>query len=165
MNLRESKGFAYYAFSSLDLFKTCALITITERVRPEVISESIKESLREMQEISTTVIPNHELEQAKSYLIGHFPLEIEDSSNFLKKLSELKAFNQGEALWMQYYKNLMLINAENVYSIAKNASLSTPVIVIMGAIQILSEQLKDYELEIYDSNGELQYTIKKGVLE
>ncbi|MFC2164869.1 M16 family metallopeptidase [Acidobacteriota bacterium] len=165
MNLRESKGFAYYAFSSLDLFKKCALITITERVRPEVISESLKESLREMQNISTTLIPNHELEQAKSYLIGHFPLEIENSNNFMKKLSELRAFNQGEAHWTQYYKNLMLINAESVYAIAKNASLSTPVIVIMGALQNLSEYLSEYELDVYDRNGELQYTIKEGVLQ
>ncbi len=163
MNLRESKGFAYYAFSALDLFKTCALITITARVRPEVISESIKESLREMQKISTTVIPHHELEQAKSYLIGHFPLEIEDLRNFMKKLSELRAFNQDEAHLMQYYKNLMHINSESVYEVAKNASLSTPVIVILGAIQILSEQLSDYELDVYNTNGEFQYTIKMGI--
>lgn len=165
MNLRESKGFAYYAFSSLDLFQKCALITISERVRPEVISESLKESLQELQNVSTNLIPNHELEQAKSYLIGHFPLEIEDSNNFLKKLSELRAFNQGEAHWLQYYKNLMFINAENVYEIAKNTSLGTPVIVIMGALNILIEQLEEYELEVYNPNGELQYTIKKGILQ
>jgi len=165
MNLRESKGFAYYAFSSIELFRTCALLTITERVRTEVISESIRESLRELEKVSTTAIPNHELEQAKSYLIGRFPLEIEDSSNFLKKLSKLKAFNQGDDHWMQYYKNLMLINAESVYEIAANASLNTPVIVIMGPVQTLSEQLSDYDLDVYDSNGEHQYTIKKGVLQ
>jgi hypothetical protein len=98
-------------------------------------------------------------------LIGQFPLEVEDSEHFLKRLSELRAFNQGEAHWLQYYKNLMLINAENVYQVAKSASLSTPVIVIMGALQTLSERLKDYELEVYDRNGELQYTIKKGALQ
>ena len=107
------------------------------------------------------MIPNHELEQAKSYLIGHFPLEIEDSSNFLKKLSQIRVFNQGEAHWMQYYKNLMLINAESVYKIASTASLSTPVIVVLGAIQNMSERLGDFELEVYNRNGELQYTIKK----
>lgn len=165
MNLRESRGFAYYAFSTVDLLKTCALFTISTRVRPEVISESIEEILLEMKKISTTAIPHHEIEQAKSFLIGQFPLKIEDSGDFLKRLSELRAFNQGDSHWMQYYKNLMLINAESVFDIAKKASLSTPVIVIMGDLQTLSERLKEYELEVYDRNGELQYTVKKGVLQ
>jgi predicted Zn-dependent peptidase len=165
MNLRESKGFAYYAFSTITLFKKCALFTVSARVRPEVIAESISECLREIQKISTVVIPNHELEQAKSFLIGNFPLEIEDSGNFLKRLSELRAFNQGDAHWMQYYKNLMLINADNVYDVAKKASLNTPVIVIMGALQNLIERLSEYELDVYDTKGEIQYTIKKGVMQ
>jgi predicted Zn-dependent peptidase len=165
MNLRESKGFAYYAFSEITLFKRCALFTISARVRPEVIAESIVESLREIREISTTVVPNHEIEQAKSFLIGHFPLEIEGSDDFLKRLSELRAFDQGDAYWMQYYKNLMLINADNVYEVTKKASLSTPVIVIIGDLQTLIERLKEYELNVYDSRGELQYTIKKGALQ
>lgn len=165
MNLRESKGYAYWAFSSLEFFKTSALFTISERVRPEVISESIRESLREMQKISMSKVPIHELEQAKSFLIGHFPLEIEDSANFLDKLSALRAYDLGDTHWRQYYKNLMLINAENVFDVAKNAFFNTPVIVIIGAIQILSERLNEYELNVYDRSGKLQYTINKGVLE
>ncbi|MBN1221633.1 MAG: insulinase family protein [Candidatus Aminicenantes bacterium] len=165
MNLRESKGYAYYAFSSLEFYKVCGLFTITERVRPEVISDSIRESLREIQSVSTSVIPNQEIEQAKSYLIGNFPIEIENTNYFSTKLAEIRAFNLGESFWNQYYKNLMLINADNVFEVSKKSFLRTPVVVVIGELQALSQYLRDFDLEIYDSKGEHQYTIKQGVLQ
>lgn len=165
MNLRESKGYAYFAFSTLEFFKTCSILTIQERVRPSTIFESIAESLNEIRRISSQVVPNYELEQAKSYLIGNFPLRIEDLEYYSSRLSAIQAFELDESHWNSYYKSMMLISPENVYEIARRSSLQSPIVVVVGNIQELSPYLQDFDLEVYDTNGEFQYTIRKGETE
>ncbi|MGD8539253.1 MAG: insulinase family protein, partial [Candidatus Aminicenantes bacterium] len=165
MNLRESKGYAYFAFSTVEFLKTCGILTIQERVRSDAIIESIAESLNEIRRISSEVVPNYELEQAKSYLIGNFPLRIEDLEYYSSRLSAIKAFDLGEAHWNSYYKSMMLISPENVYEIARRSSLQSPVVVIVGDIEELGPYLQEYDLEVYDTNGDFQYTIKKGETE
>jgi zinc protease len=165
MNLRESKGYAYFAFSTLEFFKACGILTIQERVRPSTIFESIAESLNEIRRISSQVVPNYELEQAKSYLIGNFPLRIEDLEYYSSRLSAIQAFELDESHWNSYYKSMMLISPENVYEISRRSSLQSPIVVVVGNIQELSPYLQDFDLEVYDTNGEFQYTIRKGETE
>lgn len=165
MNLRESKGYAYFAFSTLEFFKTCGILTIQERVRPNAIFESIAESLNEIRRISSQVVPDYELEQAKSYLIGNFPLRIEDLEYYSSRLAAIQAFELNESHWNSYYKSMMLISPENVYEIARRSLLQSPVVVIVGNIQEPSPYLQEFDLEVYDTNGEFQYTIKKSETE
>jgi predicted Zn-dependent peptidase len=165
MNLRESKGYAYFAFSTVEYFKACGILTIQERVRPNAIFESITESLNEIRRISSQVVPDYELEQAKSYLIGNFPLRIEVLEYYSSRLAAIQAFELGEAHWNSYYKSMMLISPENVYEIARRSSLQSPVVVVVGNIQELSPYLQEFDLQVYDPNGEFQYTIKKGETE
>jgi zinc protease len=162
MNLRESKGYAYFAFSSVEFFKACGILTIQERVRSDAIFESIAESLSEINRISSEIIPDYELEQAKSYLIGNFPLRIEDPEYFSSRLAAIQAFGLNEAHWNSYYKSVMLISPENVFEIARRSSLRSPVVILVGNIQKLSPYLESFDLEVYDTNGDFQYVIKKG---
>ena len=48
MNLRESKGYAYYAFSGEDLFKNCGVFWVRARVTSEAVVPSVREILREL---------------------------------------------------------------------------------------------------------------------
>ncbi len=162
MNLRESKGYAYFAFSSVEFFKACGILTIQEKVRPDAIFESIAESLKEINRISSEIVPDYELEQAKSYLIGNFPLRIEDPEYFSSRIAAIQAFGLNEAHWNSYYKSVMLISPENVFDIARTSSLRSPVVVLVGNIQKLSPFLESFDLEVYDTNGDFQYIIKKG---
>jgi len=165
MNLRESKGYAYYAFSSVDLFKNCGLFTLRSRVRPEVSYAAIRESLREIERIVNLPIPNHELEQAKSYLIGNFPLTIHSMSSFINRISTIRAYNLSEAFWNQYYENIMLINSGTVFQTARRTLGKNAVVMIVGDIYTISDQLRDFQVEVYDPHGDLQYIINKGAVE
>lgn len=165
MNLRESRGYAYYAFSSLELFKNCGLFTIRSRVRPEVTYAAIRESLREVEKIVNLPIPNHEIEQAKSYLIGNFPLTIQSMSNFINRISLIQAFKLSKAHWNQYYDNIMVINTGTVFQTAVRTLHKKPVVMVVGDINTISDQLRDFQVEVYNAKGELQYIINKGAIE
>jgi len=162
MNLRESKGYAYYAFSELEFFKNCSVFFVKSKVRPEVTYSSIKEILREIEKTTNDKIPSFEIEQAKSYLIGNFPLQIETFDKLSSKISEIIALNLGEEHWSKYYENIMLVNAEKVFDRARKYPLLTSVVVIVGDIKIISDYIRELkEVEVYDNKGILQYTVKK----
>lgn len=166
MNLRESKGFAYFAFSEVELYKACGIFAIRAKVRPEVAYDSVMEVIRELEKITQERIPSFEIEQAKSYLIGNFPLEIETLDNLSLKVAQIKAFQLGEDHWSKYYENIMLIDSKKVFEVAQKYSILTPVVVIVGDKSTSIEHLREFdEIEVYNNKGVLQYTMKKGVTE
>lgn len=166
MNLRESKGYAYYAFSAIEFFKSLGVFYIKIRVSPKDTYASILESLNEIQRISKEKISTFEIEQAKSYLIGNFPLKIETFDELSLKISEIQAFNLGEEHWNKYYETIMLINSEKVFATAQKFPLHTPVVVIVGDKNILTNHLEELEeVEVYNHKGILQYKISKGEFE
>jgi len=163
MNLRESKGFAYYAFSEIELFKACGVFLIRAKVRPEVAYDSVTEIVREIEKISKEKMPSYEIEQAKSYLIGNFPLKIETFDNLSLKVAQIQAFQLGEEHWSKYYENIMLIDSRKVFEIAQKYPILTPVVVIVGDIKTTLEHIREFdEIDVYNNKGILQYSIRKG---
>jgi predicted Zn-dependent peptidase len=164
MNLREAKEYAYSAFSRLELFRSCGYYAVTAAVIPSASSASIREILRELDRISREKVSNFELEQAKSYLIGHFPLRIVRPDELSRRISELLAFSLGDAQWSRFNDNITLVDADRIFEVAQRYLLRKPVVVIVGDKDVLLDHLRDLEkLEVYDLKGVLLYTLIKGV--
>jgi predicted Zn-dependent peptidase len=162
MHLRESKGYAYYAFSEVQLFKSCGLFLIKTKVRPEVSIKAIREILNEIENITNKQIPSYEIEQAKAYLIGNFPLNIETVDHLSRKISEIQAFSLGKEHWEKYYENIMRIDSAMVSKIGKKYSLKTPVVVIVCNSDIVEYFNEFDQVSVYSPDGKLQYYITKG---
>jgi zinc protease len=159
MHLRESKAFAYYAFSEMQLFKSCGVFLITAKVLTEYCYDAIQEILKEINNLRKIPISSQEIEQAKSYLIGNFPLTIQTYDNLSAKISEIQAFGLSRDHWERYYENLMRINTESVSPLGQKYSLHTPVVIIVGNNEIM-EYLKDFEqVYVYSPDGNLRYKI------
>lgn len=163
MNLRESKEYAYWAFSTVENFKACSVFIIKAKVRPEVMHSSIEEALKEIEIITNKEIPSFEIEQAKAYLIGNFPLQIETYESLSSTVSEFKVLNLEEEYWAKYYENLIHVNSEKVFETARKYALLTPVVVIVGDQKVIIDYISDFdEIEFYNNDGILQLTVKKG---
>jgi len=164
MNLREAKEYAYSAFSRLYHFRSCGYYAVTAAVIPSASSASIREILRELDRISREKVSNFELEQAKSYLIGHLPLRIVRLDELSRRISELLAFSLGDAQWGGFNDNITLVDADRIFEVAQRYLLPKPVVVIVGNKDRLLDHLRDLErLEVYDLKGVLLYTLVKGV--
>jgi len=160
MNLRESKRYAYWAYSQAEFFQACGVFFVRARVKTEVVYASIQEAFKEINNITGLRLPARELEQAKSTLIGNFPLSLETYEDLSSRISENKALNLGEQHWTNYYDNIMVIDSQTVYESARRHSLQPMIIVIVGNSSVL-EHIREFEdVEIYDYQGEFQYRIK-----
>jgi len=164
MNLREAKEFAYSAFSRMELFRSCGCYAVTAAVIPSASSASIREILWELGRITREKVSNFELEQAKSYLIGHFPLRIVRLDELSRRISEIWAFSLGDSQWSRFTDNITLVDADRIFELAQKYFLAKPVVVIVGDKDVLLDHLRDLErLEVYDLKGVLLFTLIKGV--
>jgi len=162
MNLRETKGYAYWAFSGIELFGNCGLFSVKAKVKTEYLYPSVKEILKEIRSLTMNKIPNHEIEQAKSYLIGNFPIQISGHKEFSLKVSEIVALDMENIFWKNYYENIMYVNSSAVFKAFQNVRLLNPVIVIVGDKDVVLDHIKEFEeVEIYDNEGIFQYKLKK----
>lgn len=163
LRLREIKGYSYYAFSEMEILKNCALFTIRARVRPEVLEESLQEIMTVIREIIVEKkIANYELEQAKSFLIGRLPVELESLDNLAFRLTSMNIYGYGNEYWQKYYSNIMSITPDDVFQVGQKSSLLTPIITLAGDKKIILDNLKSLDIDLYDKNGQFLYTLRKG---
>lgn len=164
MNLRESKGYAYYAFSGEDLYKSCGVFWVRARVTPEAVAPSVREILREIGPEAIERVSSFEIEQAKSFLIGNFPLKNEALTDLGYRAAQVRSFELGDDHWNRYTHNIILVNLERVLETARTVLGAPPVVVIAGNIQELADHIREFDkVDVYDIQGNLKWTINKGV--
>jgi zinc protease len=166
MNLRETKEYAYNAFSEMDLFRSGGAYVVTAAVVPSAAFASVGEIFRELERISQEKISTFELEQAKSYLIGHFPIQFSRPVDLSRRVADLVTFSLGNAYWNRFYDNIMQIDAERIFEVAQKYLPPRPVVVIVGDRDVVLDHLREINrLDVYDLKGVLLYTLIKGVEE
>jgi zinc protease len=165
MNLRETREYAYNAFSEMDLFRSGGAYVITATVIPSAAVASIGEITLELERVSREKISTFELEQAKSYLIGHFPIQLSRPAEFSRRVADLVTFSLGDAYWNRFYDSIMQVDAERIFEVAQEYFRPKPAVVIVGDRSLLDHLREINRLDVYDLKGTLLYTLIKGVEE
>lgn len=162
LNLRETKEYAYWAYSSMDFYKSCGIFYIRARVRPRVLFPAVMECISELRRISVQKISNVEIEQAKSYLIGNYPLTLNTYEKLAARAAEIQALDLDSGFWDKYFQNIMRVDTQMVLDSIQKTPLLNPTVIIAGSMEILSEYLQDFiEVEIYNSKRKFLYKITK----
>jgi predicted Zn-dependent peptidase len=164
MNLRESKGFAYAAFSEAEFFRACGVFWAKARVAPDTIHAAVQEIIKEFKAFSSEKVVPAEIEEAKSFLVGQLPLKFESPDRYADRLAWVVALGLDAGHWNRASDNLMLVNAEKVIEAAQKYLPMTPVIVIVGNMGWGGAALKDFDaVEIYDNAGAFKTILRQGV--
>lgn len=163
MNLRESKGYAYYAFGETEFFRSCGVYWARARVRPEFIVPAAREIVREIKALSAEAPVPAEIEEAKSFLIGNLPTRFESLEGFAEWMARAVALDLDDGQWDKGSERLKLVNVERVRAAAQKYLAGKPLVVIVGRPEWLGRYLRDFEtVEVYDTSGMLQHTLRKG---
>lgn len=163
MNLRESKGYAYEAFSEAEFFRACGVYLARARVTPQAILPAVREIARELKALSAERAAPDEIEPAKSFLIGNLPLKFATLEGYSGQLSRVFALGLGPGYWSGASDSLMRVNAESVLEAASRYFQSPPVFVIVGNREWAAGSLREFErVDVYDSAGVYLTTLRKG---
>jgi zinc protease len=162
MNLRESKGYAYYAFSETEFFRECGVYWARALVRPGSIVPATREILGEIATLAAQPGPPAEIEEAKSFLIGNLPLRFSTPEGFGEWMARYVALGLDESHWDRALESLTRVNGERVREAARKHLAAKPVVVIVGRPEWVASLAAEFEVvEAYDTNGKLLYTMNK----
>ncbi len=164
MNLRETRGYAYYAFSETEFFRSCGVYWARARVRPDSVGPAVREILREISAMAAEPASPAEIEEAKAFLIGNLPLRFETAAGFADWMARYVALSLDDGQWDRGPERFQRVDAGRVWETARRHLGAKPLVVVVGRPDGLPALLEAFDaVEVYDAAGALKYTARKGV--
>src|SRR5215213_10124297 len=93
MNLREDKGYTYGAYTRLDARRTAGTFRATAEVRTAVTGDSLKEFFYELDRIRKDPVSEEELQDAKNFLAGVFPIRAETQEGLTNLIVQQQVYD------------------------------------------------------------------------
>ena len=142
--IRSERGLTYGIRSGFSSGERAGPFMITSFTRVDKVRELIDLSMRVLSEVKNQGITQGELDDAKGYYLGSYPLSLETVEGEGGKLLQAARYGLGDDFISAYPKRLEAVTLEAVNALAK--SLLEPdklVIVLVGPKDQLIESVKD----------------------
>lgn len=156
MNLREAKGYTYGAYSNIDFRRDAGVFQANSEVRTPVTGAALKEFFYELDRIRNEAVSDKEMTDAKAYLTGVFPLQLETQEDLINQLVRIKMMGLPSNYLDTYRDKINAITAADVQRVAKlYVTPDTAAIAIVGDAASILDQIKPYAptIEQYDTTG------------
>lgn len=154
--LREEKGWTYGAYSRFTSPRHQGYFAATAEVRTPVTDSALLEMMRQLDRIREEAVPEEELADAKNYLTGHFPLEIETPSQVASQVSDAMLRGLGLGYLESYRSAISAVDAEQVQAAAREyVRPDRAAIVVVGDATQIYEDLEGIApITLYDTEGD-----------
>jgi zinc protease len=156
MNLREEKGYTYGAYTSLDARRLAGTFRASAEVRTPVTGASLHEFFFELNRIRDERVPDQELQNAKSYLTGVFPIRLETQDGLIDQLANVKMLGLPGDYLRTYRDRVNAVTADEVQRVAQDhVTPDRAALVVVGDVAEIESQVRGYveAIEIYDTEG------------
>ncbi|HEX8734615.1 MAG TPA: pitrilysin family protein [Pyrinomonadaceae bacterium] len=159
MNLREEKGYTYGAYSSLDARRLAGAFEATAEVRTTVTGDSLKEFFYELNRIRDEAVSKEELQDAKNFLTGVFPIRAETQEGLTNLIVQQQLYDLPADYLQTYRDNVNAVSSEEIQRVANQYITPDKIaIVIVGDAEEVLPQAESYaeKIEIFDTNNNMQ---------
>jgi predicted Zn-dependent peptidase len=119
-NIREDKGYAYYAYSSLgnDKYAPATFSAVTS-VRNAVTDSAVVQILQELDSVTLPTIAGEELENAKAEYTGSFVMALEKPETIAKYALNIETENLPGDFYNTYLERLNAVSVAQVQKAAE----------------------------------------------
>ena len=132
-NIRDNKGLAYDVHSFFSASKLSGSFQAGLQTKNESANTAIEEVFREMERIRTEPVSDKELQDAKSYLTGSFPLRIDSNSKIAGFVLAVEFNNLGLDYVDKYPSLINAVTQEDILRVAKKyLDTKNYVLVVVG---------------------------------
>ncbi|MEQ1607016.1 MAG: pitrilysin family protein [Pyrinomonadaceae bacterium] len=156
MNLREEKGYTYGAYTRLESKRLAGNFEATAEVRSSVTGDSLKEFFYELDRIRNEKVGEDELQDAKNFLTGVFPIRAETQEGLTNLIVNQQLYGLPDDYLQTYRENVDAVTIDEVQSVAvKHIRPDEMAIVIVGDAEEVLPQAREYAdyVEIFDTDG------------
>lgn len=155
MNLREQKSFTYGAYSRLNTRVKAGSLIAYAAVRNEVTGDAINEFLYEFRRIHEESVNEDELNSAKSYISGSFPIKLEQPVGVAEHIMVQQVHGLSADYWDKFRDDIKEVTPMQVMETAKKyIQPDDSMICVVGKSAELIPALSKYGTpELYDKTG------------
>jgi zinc protease len=137
--LREQHGWTYGAYASADRPIDTGVFFAQADVRTEVTDSALAELMSQLRKLRDQPVPAAELDAAKSYLVGSFPVGIETASQVAQQVAITRVLGLPIDDLLQYNTRVAAVTAADVQRVARRYVLpeQSTIVVVGDAAKIL----------------------------
>ncbi|MGD9578321.1 MAG: M16 family metallopeptidase [Syntrophorhabdus sp.] len=117
--VRAKRGFAYSVNSAFDFKKFTGSFSVNFQTKNDSAREAISTVLEEMKKIQTEPVTDKELEGARKYLTGSFPLRLDTQAKLAGFLAQVEFYDLGDDYADTYTSRIMAVTKEDIQRVAK----------------------------------------------
>jgi zinc protease len=154
-NIREEKGYTYSPGSTLTGFGNAGFYRFSADVRNEVTGATLTEVFKEIDKMRASGVENDELQGAKSYLRGIFPIQTATQTGLAATLNNVYVFGLPKDYPETFRAKVAAVTPEQVK--AASATLlgsENSVVVVVGDWAKVKDQLVAYkDVTFLDTDG------------
>lgn len=157
LNLRETHGYTYGAFSHLDWRRQAGPFVVSTAVASEVTAPAAKEAIGEIERIRGEKITHAELSLATSYLDGVFPIRYETTDAIAGALATLVRYELPDDFYDTYRQHVRAVTTDEVLRVAREHLHPDALqMLVVGDPENVQEQLEALRfgpVTVYDTEG------------
>ncbi|UCH82834.1 MAG: insulinase family protein [Candidatus Latescibacterota bacterium] len=155
-NLREDKGWTYGAYSSFSRQRDYGTFMARGAVRTEVTDSAVVEFMAEIKRIKTEPVTEDDLNNAKNYLIGNFPIQIETPNQIAGRVTQYKLLGLDQEALETYRDRMAAVQVADVSRVSdKYMNPDAAYIVLVGdALEIYDDVSAIAPVALFDIAGE-----------
>jgi zinc protease len=154
-NIREEKGYTYSPQSSLTAFGDSGFYRFAADVRNEVTGPTLTEVFKEIDKMRAGGVEADELQGAKSYLRGIFPIQTASQTGLAATLNNVYVFGLPKDYPETFRSKVAAVTADQVKSASATLLGSdNSVIAVVGDWTKVKDQLAGYkDITFLDADG------------
>ncbi len=143
MQLREAKGYTYGAGAGFDMRRGAGPFTARAAVNTEVTVPAVLDTLAELERMRDTPVTPGELEAARDFLVGVFPLRFETPGAVVGALGGLAVHGLELAELIDYRRRIEEVDLRAVSAAARDhLHLDRAAIVLVGDLDAFGTELE-----------------------
>ncbi len=118
-SIRDKQGLAYGVMSHFDARLMPGPFMVNLQTRSEATNQAITGVLSELKSMRDAPVTDQELAEAKSFIIGSFPLRFDSTAKLAQVLAQVEFYGLGLDYFTQYPKWIERVTKEDVQRVAK----------------------------------------------
>ena len=160
LSLREKHGYTYGVSSGFALRRAPGSFVVSTAVQSEVTAAAVREVLATLAGMREAEVSQAELDDARNYLAGVFPLRVQTTDGLASRLAELVIHDLPEDYFESYRDRILSVSAAEVLGAARaHVRPDELAVVVVGDAARLAGPLAELGLgqpRIYNAEGEEQ---------
>jgi zinc protease len=148
-NIREDKGYTYSPYSYLDIHGKAGVVLTREDVRNAVTGPSYKETLFELNRISTSPVSDQELTTAQRYLVGSLGFSMQSRALLAQRLGSLWIYGLDAQFIRKNAGDIVHTSTAQVQqAAARYLAPDKMIVVAVGEDKVVHEQFAPFNLPV-----------------